>query len=133
LGLIANEPELQTRMTVNSYDANEREYKTRIDVDAMNANEREHIRNDSRIDSRQFALNDIRDDSRTTVYLIDQNKNILGAIVLEDEIREESKMAVEEPHKFGLKVFMITGDKKEASERVARELGIDEYFAEVLP
>jgi Cu2+-exporting ATPase len=69
----------------------------------------------------------------TVIYLIDQNKNILGAIVLEDEIREESKMAVEELHKFGLKVFMITGDKKEVTEKVARELGIDEYFAEVLP
>jgi Cu2+-exporting ATPase len=69
----------------------------------------------------------------TTTYLIDENKNILGAIILEDEIREESFSAVKELHKLGVKTAMITGDKKEVAEKVAKELGIDEYFAEVLP
>ncbi len=68
----------------------------------------------------------------TIVYLI-EDKNILGAIVLEDEIREESKIAVKELHNMGVKIAMITGDKKEVAEKVAKELGIDEYFAEVLP
>ncbi|MEO0151968.1 MAG: HAD-IC family P-type ATPase, partial [candidate division WOR-3 bacterium] len=36
-------------------------------------------------------------------------------------------------HQMGIKVAMITGDKKEVAEKVAKELGIDEYFAEVLP
>jgi Cu2+-exporting ATPase len=65
--------------------------------------------------------------------LIDENKNILGAIILEDEIREESFSAIKELHKLGVKTAMITGDKKEVAEKVAQELGIDEYFAEVLP
>jgi Cu2+-exporting ATPase len=69
----------------------------------------------------------------TTTYLIDENKNILGAIILEDEIREESFSAIKELHKLGVKTAMITGDKKEVAEKVAKELGIDEYFAEVLP
>jgi Cu2+-exporting ATPase len=69
----------------------------------------------------------------TTTYLIDENKNILGAIILEDEIREESFSAIKELHKLGVKTAMITGDKKEVAEKVAQELGIDEYFAEVLP
>ncbi|BCX15749.1 MAG: copper-translocating P-type ATPase [Candidatus Parcubacteria bacterium] len=69
----------------------------------------------------------------TTVYLIDENKNLLGAIVLEDEIQEESFEAVKNLHQMGIKVAMITGDKKEVAEKVAKELGIDEYFAEVLP
>ncbi|GBD34797.1 Copper-exporting P-type ATPase B [bacterium HR35] len=69
----------------------------------------------------------------TISYLIDQEKNILGAIILEDEIREESKEAIEELHKLGIKVMMMTGDKKEVAEKVAKELKIDEYFAEVLP
>ena len=68
----------------------------------------------------------------TTTYLVDENKNILGAIILEDEIREESFSAVKELHKLGVKTAMITGDKKEVAEKVAKELGIDEYFAEVL-
>ncbi|MEM0476686.1 MAG: copper-translocating P-type ATPase [Candidatus Aenigmatarchaeota archaeon] len=68
----------------------------------------------------------------TIVYLIEE-KNILGAIILEDEIREESFEAVKGLHKLGVKVSMITGDKKEVAEKVSKELGIDEYFAEVLP
>ena len=69
----------------------------------------------------------------TTSYLIDENKNILGAIILEDEIREESYKAIKELHQLGVKTAMITGDKKEVAEKIAKELDIDEYFAEVLP
>jgi Cu2+-exporting ATPase len=58
---------------------------------------------------------------------------VLGAIALEDEIREESKQAVDALHKRGVKVAMITGDAHQVAEAVARELGIDEVFAEVLP
>ena len=69
----------------------------------------------------------------TTTYLIDENKNILGAIILEDEIREEPFFAIKDLHKLKVKTAMITRDKKEVAEKVAKELGIDEYFAEVLP
>lgn len=69
----------------------------------------------------------------TAVYLIDQEKNLLGAIILEDEIREESKLAIKDLHRMGIQVMMITGDKKEVADKVAKELEIDEYFAEVLP
>jgi len=69
----------------------------------------------------------------TITYLVDENKNILGAIILEDEIRKESYEAIEELYKLGIKTAMITGDKKEVAEKVAQELKIDEYFAEVLP
>ncbi len=58
---------------------------------------------------------------------------VLGVIILEDEIREESFEVVKNLHQMGIKVAMITGDKKEVAEKVAKELGIDEYFAEVLP
>jgi Cu2+-exporting ATPase len=58
---------------------------------------------------------------------------VLGAIALEDEIREESKQAVDALHRRGVKVAMITGDAHQVAEAVARELGIDEVFAEVLP
>ncbi len=69
----------------------------------------------------------------TIAYLVDEDKNILGAIILEDEVREESIFAIQELHKLGIKIAMITGDKKEVAEKVAQELKIDEYFAEVLP
>jgi len=58
---------------------------------------------------------------------------VLGAVALEDEVREESRQAVDALHRRGVKVAMITGDAHQVAEAVAKELGIDEVFAEVLP
>ncbi|WP_327636927.1 copper-translocating P-type ATPase [Kribbella sp. NBC_00482] len=58
---------------------------------------------------------------------------VLGAIALEDEVREESRQAVAALHRRGVKVAMITGDAHQVAEAVAKELRIDEVFAEVLP
>jgi Cu2+-exporting ATPase len=58
---------------------------------------------------------------------------IAGALSLEDAVRTESRAAVEELHRLGLRVAMVTGDSREVAETVAAELGIDQVFAEVLP
>jgi P-type Cu2+ transporter len=58
---------------------------------------------------------------------------IIGAISLEDEIRPESREAVDQLHQLGLRVAMITGDARQVADSVAAELGIDEVMAEVLP
>jgi Cu2+-exporting ATPase len=57
----------------------------------------------------------------------------LGALALEDQPRSESREAVELLHDRGLRVAMITGDAQQVADAVARDLGIDEVFAEVLP
>lgn len=54
-------------------------------------------------------------------------------ISVADTIRPESKDAVAQLHKQDIKVAMITGDSGEVAKEVAKELGIDEYFARVLP
>jgi Cu2+-exporting ATPase len=69
---------------------------------------------------------------KTVVYVV-QDNHMLGAIALGDEIREESREAVEALHESGIRVVMLTGDKHEVADWVARELGIDEVRAEVLP
>lgn len=69
---------------------------------------------------------------KTVVYVV-ENKTILGAIMLADVIREESKEAVARLHDMGKRVAMLTGDSKGVAAWVAKELGIKEYFAEVLP
>jgi Cu2+-exporting ATPase len=66
------------------------------------------------------------------LYLLEGNA-ILGAFALEDRVRDESRQVVEALHDLGVEVGMITGDAKEVAAAVAAELGIDEYFAEVLP
>ena len=66
------------------------------------------------------------------LFLLDDD-GILGAFALEDEVRKESHDAVRALHARGVKVAMITGDAEQVAASVARELDIDEYFAEVLP
>jgi Cu2+-exporting ATPase len=58
---------------------------------------------------------------------------VLGALALEDEPRRESREAVARLRERGVRVAMITGDAKQVADAVARDLGIDEVFAEVLP
>jgi Cu2+-exporting ATPase len=58
---------------------------------------------------------------------------VVGAVALEDQIRAESRQAVEELHRLGVRVAMITGDARQVASAVADALGIEEFFAEVLP
>jgi Cu2+-exporting ATPase len=62
-----------------------------------------------------------------------KDRGIVGAVALEDEIRPESAEAVNELHRLGVRVAMITGDARQVADSVAARLGIDEVFAEVLP
>jgi P-type Cu2+ transporter len=59
--------------------------------------------------------------------------SVVGALALEDEIRPESRQAVDALHRLGVRVVMITGDARQVADTVAADLGIDEVFAEVLP
>lgn len=62
-----------------------------------------------------------------------RNKEVIGAIAVEDQVRPESRDAVQALQAQGLKVALITGDATQVAESVGTELGIDEVFAEVLP
>jgi Cu2+-exporting ATPase len=71
-------------------------------------------------------------DGKTVVYVV-EGKTVHGAIMLADVIREESREAIADLHGMGKRVAMLTGDAKGVAAWVAKELGIDEFFAEVLP
>jgi len=80
---------------------------------------------DSRID-------ELSGEGKTIVYvLIDQS--LSGAIALADIIRDESKEAIEMLRRMGIQTMMLTGDNERVAESVSKEIGLDEYFAEVLP
>jgi len=66
------------------------------------------------------------------LYVVRESE-VIGALELEDAVRPESKLAVDELHELGVKVAMITGDAQQVADAVADELGIDEVYAEVLP
>ena len=83
-------------------------------------------------DQLQAATDAASRDGKTVVYVVEE-KTILGAIMLADVIRSESKAAVEKLHSMGKRVAMLTGDSEGVAAWVSGELGITEYFAEVLP
>jgi Cu2+-exporting ATPase len=68
----------------------------------------------------------------TVLFVVGDHK-LAGALALEDTVRPESRQAVDELHRLGKRVVMITGDARQVADAVAAELGVDEVFAEVLP
>ncbi|MEE8325264.1 MAG: heavy metal translocating P-type ATPase, partial [Candidatus Humimicrobiaceae bacterium] len=68
-----------------------------------------------------------------TIVFVLINNVLVGAIALADIIREESKDAIKKLLDMNIKPMMLTGDNKQVAKWVAEEVGIKEYFAEVLP
>ena len=72
--------------------------------------------------------------SRGTVIYVAVNGSFAGSIVISDRIKEGAREAIASMKKIGVKrCVMLTGDRKEAAEQVASEIGIDEVHAELLP
>lgn len=77
-------------------------------------------------------IGDATTGGKTIVFvLIDEE--VCGAVAMGDVIRPESREAIEKLKGMGLECIMITGDRKEVAAHVSAELGIDEFFSEVLP
>ncbi len=72
-------------------------------------------------------------DVEGTVVHVAVNEIYAGYIIVADQLKDDAKMAVEELKRLRCKVVMVTGDSKEIAERVASQLGVDEYYAELLP
>lgn len=71
-------------------------------------------------------------EGKTEVYLI-TNKKVVGALGLADIVREQSKQTIATLKSIGIKTAMITGDSDEVAAYVSKQLGLDQYFAEVKP
>ncbi len=68
-----------------------------------------------------------------TVLYLNVDGNVVGKIVLTDEVKPSTKETMEKLHKLGINTKMFTGDKKEIAEKIAKEVGIKAVKSEMLP
>lgn len=68
-----------------------------------------------------------------TVLYLNIDGNVVGKIVLTDEIKPSAKETMEQLHKLGINTKMFTGDKKEIAEKIAKDVGIKVVKSEMLP
>ncbi len=87
---------------------------------------------EQKIELNRPEITKLFQEGKTVVFVL-LNGEALGAIALADIIRPESKEAVKQLKEMGVQTVMLTGDNRSVSESVAKELGMDEVFAEVLP
>ncbi|MDY7109742.1 MAG: heavy metal translocating P-type ATPase [Planctomycetota bacterium] len=84
------------------------------------------------IEYDQRKMKDLAGQGRTVVYVLVDDE-MIGAIALADIIRDESRAAVRSLKNMNIRLMMITGDSRAVAESVAKELELDEFFAEVMP
>jgi P-type Cu2+ transporter len=87
---------------------------------------------ESSIEFSDERIEKLTSQGKTVVFVIIDGK-LAGAIALADIIRPESKEAITRLKDMGVRCMMITGDNEQVAKWVAEEVGLDEYFAEVLP
>ncbi len=101
-------------------------------------------------DSFQYLVNEYKDNMGHTLQIVRQpevdllkfalttifvsiNRQLVGAIFFEDSLRSDAKEAISKLKAMKIKVLMLTGDNEKIAKRIAEEVGIDEYYAELLP
>lgn len=80
----------------------------------------------------ETQANTLQNEAKTVVWVA-VDGTAVGLIAIADTLKEGSKEAVATMHQQGLLVVMMTGDNQATAEAIAREVGIDRVFAEVLP
>lgn len=89
--------------------------------------------NSKLMESEQVDFSKCEDKLGTIIYVSVDSK-YAGYIIVSDQIKDDSRRAVQELKKIGItRTVMLTGDLKKSAEIVAREIGVDDFYAELLP
>ncbi|ACF11260.1 heavy metal translocating P-type ATPase [Chlorobaculum parvum NCIB 8327] len=103
-----------------------------VGVDAKLGDDPVRVRKPEGNESARPEIERLQQEGKTVV-IIEQNGKTLGLIALSDTLKPEAKETVAELQRMGKRVVMLTGDNRHAAEFIARQAGIDEVVAEVLP
>lgn len=80
----------------------------------------------------EALLEKLEDEGKTAMIMAMENK-IQGVIAVADTVKDHSKKAISELRQMGIEVWMITGDNERTAKAIAKQVGIDNVMAEVLP
>lgn len=86
-----------------------------------------------KIGNAEFVDSKEKIDEKGTILYLKIEDEITGGIVLTDEIKSDAKETIKQLKELGIKTKMLTGDKKEVANRIAKEVNIDEVKSEMLP
>lgn len=92
----------------------------------------EFLKDKNEIEKLKLYFDDFSNEGKTPVALFDEN-HAISVFAIMDEIREDSKFAIEILKSLGIKVVMLSGDNKKTASCVAKNLGIENCFAEIMP
>jgi len=84
------------------------------------------------LDVHDERIEELSNQGKTLAWVL-VDGSLAGVVAVEDMVRDESKEAVAALKKMGVKTVMLTGDNESVAAHVARDLGLDDYVAEVLP
>jgi Cu2+-exporting ATPase len=89
-------------------------------------------RNISISETFSSRINVWNQEAKTLAYFAD-DRSLLAVFSIEDKIKASSKHAIKELQEQGIEVYMLTGDNEESASAVARQTGISNYVANILP
>ena len=92
------------------------------------------LMNENNVDFSEYEskAEKLLSEGKTVLYFAKDGKT-LGIIAVRDKIKEDSKSAISALHKLGIKTIMITGDNRVVAKNIAKEVGIDKVYAEIIP
>lgn len=82
---------------------------------------------------KENSINVINSDEEGSIVYIAKNGKFLGSIIISDEIKEDAEASIKSIKSLGLKTIMLTGDKESSAKSISQKLGIDSYYANLLP
>lgn len=101
-------------------------------IEAVMDHEKIYIGNDKLMREKQIAYEEMTEPG-TAVYIASEQQ-FLGSVLIRDEIKAQSKEAIQKLKNLGVhKMVMLTGDKKEIAEMVAKQVGIDQVYSQLMP